>query len=201
MKKLLVGSALIGALLPCAVLAAEGEGYGALGIGRADLGSMYTQGPGHLNAFEKAKTGYKLFGGYQFSPNFALEGGHVDFGSHKGSGVDENGFTNPQPDVWKYSAYTISAVGLLPLDGGFSVLGKAGVAISKMGEYDSDGTTAINRNNSLLLGVGLNYDFGKAAFVRAEYEIFGKVGNGSGGPQATGRFKPKMFSLNVGIKF
>lgn len=203
MRKIVMVGAVIAAVLPFMAHAAGDDSgwYGGAGIGRAALGDMYTQGSGHLNSFESTKNGYKLFGGYQFNANFALEGGYVDFGTHKGSGVDENGFTNPEPDSWKFSAYTIAAVGMLPLGGDFSVFGKAGVASAKMGEYDSDGTTAINRNQSLLLGVGVKYDIGKMLFLRVEYENFGKVGSSSGGPQATGQFKPNMLSGSIGAKF
>lgn len=203
MRKIVMVGAVIAAVLPFMAHAAGDDSgwYGGVGIGRADLGNIYFRGPGQMNTFEYAKTGYKLFGGHQFNTNFALEGGYVDFGTHKGSGADEHGFTNPVPDSWKFSAYTIAAVGILPLGGDFSVFGKAGVALAKMGEYDSDGTTAINRNQSLLLGVGVKYGISKVLFLRAEYESFGKVGDPSGGPQATGQFKPNMLSGSIGAKF
>lgn len=198
-------SALLGCLvlIPCAAHAAD-EGsswYAGIGVGRADLGNMHSQSNPQFNFFDTTKTGYKLFGGYRFNANFALEGSYVDFGTHKGSATDEHGFTNPAPDSWKYSAYTIAAVGTLPLSGGFSVLGKAGVAIGKMGEYDSDGTTAVKRNQSLFLGVGMKYDFSKTLFMHAEYESFGTVGDSTSSPQSPGEFKPKMFSVSVGANF
>ena len=171
--------------------------YGSIGIGRAEL-SPAEDAP--WNFYDKTKTGYKGFGGYQFNKNFAFEGGYVNFGNHKGSIPDENGFTNPSPDSWKFSAYTAAAVGTLPLGNDLSALGKVGVAFGKMGEYDSDGTTAVKRKPTLLLGVGVRYDILKNVFMQAEYEYFGKVG-AAPGPQSPGQWKPSLLSASIGLSF
>lgn len=174
--------------------------YAGVGIGRAKIDKPYTR-VGRLNTLEKTKTGYKAFGGYRFNSNFAVEVAFNDFRVHSGSGIDENGFINPNPDAWKFSTYSLSAVGMLPLGNDFSALGKIGLAPGRMSEFDSDGTRATSKRKSILLGVGVNYDINKMMFVRAEYEHFGKVGNPMGGPNVTGEFQPTMLSVSVGAKF
>ncbi len=61
----------------------------------------------------------KLFGGYQLSPNFAVEAGVSDLGRIS----DENG------SIKSHGEY-VDAVGLLPLSARWSLLGSVGVRTS-----------------------------------------------------------------------
>lgn len=40
---------------------------------------------------DKRGTGFKLFGGYKLTPNFAIEGGYLGFGKSEATAVDETG--------------------------------------------------------------------------------------------------------------
>ena len=99
--------------------------------------------------------GGKVFAGYQFTPNFALEAGWTQLGkSDNGSGrVDANG------------AY-LDAVGIAPLDNKWSLLGRVGVTQMRVNTNlgDDSGTSGLK------YGLGVEYALSKQMAVRGEWE-------------------------------
>ena len=89
-------------------------------------------------------TGYKLYGGYKFNPNFALEGGYVDLGKF--------GFTaNTLPvgslngDI-RLRGFNLDAVGILPLTDRLSAQARIGLA-SMQARDTFSGTGAVGVSN------------------------------------------------------
>jgi OOP family OmpA-OmpF porin len=130
-------------------------------------------------------TGYKLFGGYQFNPYFALEGGYYDLGKF--------GFTaNTQPPATlngniKINGVDLDALGFIPFTEHFSAFGRIGMNYSNARDSFS-GNAPINvpqpdpgkRALNYKLGVGLQYEFTDALAMRLEaerYRIDDAVGN------------------------
>jgi OmpA-OmpF porin, OOP family len=108
-------------------------------------------------------TGGKVFAGYQFHPNFAVEAAYADLGSVGGSVRDVRG-----------QGGVIDAVGILPFGAwghDFNVFGKIGVADMRLKNGVDTGYKA-----GAHYGVGLGYNFTKALGVRVEAERFQKVG-------------------------
>jgi OmpA-OmpF porin, OOP family len=99
-------------------------------------------------------TAVKLYGGYQFHPNFAAELGYTDLGEV--SGVKGN-------------AWELSAVGLFPLANQFSLLGRLG---AYHGELKDGGS---NTKNGLTFGLGAQYDINRNIGVRAEWQRFNNM--------------------------
>jgi OOP family OmpA-OmpF porin len=131
-------------------------------------------------------TGWKLFAGYKFHPNFAVEGGYVDLG--KFSANTNITAVNGTPVVPTSLTFTIKAsegffvsgLGVWPVNNQFSVFGKLGgynmkteVTASILGINISN--TA--RNNGWLFGLGGQFDFTKNVGLRLEWERFNKVGD------------------------
>ena len=130
-------------------------------------------------------TGYKIFGGYQFNKNFALEGGYFDLGKF--------GFTATtipagtlHGDI-KLRGLNLDAVGILPITEKFSALGRIGVNYAQARDTFS-GTGAVNVTNPnpskndthYKVGLGLQYAFTESLAVRTElerYRINDAVGN------------------------
>jgi len=81
--------------------------------------------------------------GFQYNSNFAVEGEYVDLGRFSSAGV-----------AGKSDALGFGAVGILPLDEGFSVYGKLGVARSRTSTSVATGT---NRT-AATYGLGGQYD-------------------------------------------
>lgn len=129
--------------------------------------------------------GYKIFGGYKFNRNFALEGGYFDLGKF---GFTAN--TVPAGTLTgniKLRGLNLDAVGMLPITQKFSLLGRVGVNYAEATD-DFTGTGAVNvfnpnpsqRETNYKLGVGLQYDFTESLGVRVEaerYRVNDAVGN------------------------
>lgn len=129
--------------------------------------------------------GWKVFGGYQFAPWFALEGGYFNLG--------EFGFTaNTVPagtlrgDI-ELQGVNLDAVFLLPLNDWFSVFARGGVQFAEA-ETRFSGTGAVNvinadrdkRDTQYKYGGGLQFALTQRLALRAEaerYRINDAVGN------------------------
>ena len=130
-------------------------------------------------------TGGKVFGGYQFNRNFAVEGGYFDFAKF---GFTAN--TSPAGTLngnIKLNGVNLDAVGILPLTDRLSALGRVGV-ISAHARDSFSGTGAVGvsnpnpskRDTGYKIGVGLQYALNNSWSMRAELErnrINDAVGN------------------------
>ena len=129
---------------------------------------------------------FKLFGGYQFNKNFAVEAGYFNLG--------EFGFmatTVPAGTLSgkiKVQGLNVDAVGMLPLDNKFSVFGRLGLQYAQAKDnFSSTGAVPVLSNanpskNALnyKAGLGVQYDFNQSLGMRLEaerYRINDAVGN------------------------
>lgn len=83
-------------LMVCGVFAAsaaqaqvEGSGgYFGLSAGQVALQDYCESEPGlTVTSCDDGDTGYRVFGGYKFNRNFAVEGGYVNLGTYPASGT------------------------------------------------------------------------------------------------------------------
>lgn len=98
----------------------------------------------------------KIYGGYNFTPNFALEAGAARLGSMS----DPNGRIGA-------NAVFVDGVGTLPLADKWSLLGRAGIA-----RADFNGSVGNDSGTGLKLGAGVQYDLTRTMALRAEYEQY-----------------------------
>ena len=175
-----VVATLIGAGMLAACSAAWAQGATKVYVGAA-LGQTKTKNacegvPSTFTCDVKDNRAFKFFGGYQFTPNFALELGYHDLGAVKAS----NG------DTANLSALELSAVGSLPLANRFAVYGKLGVYNGES-QVDAVPVPAINppppstgwtggSNTDLTFGIGARYELTNAVAVRAEWQRFPGLG-------------------------
>lgn len=134
---------------------------------------------------DDSDTGFKLYGGYKFNKHFALEGGYFDLGKF--------GFTATTAPAGtldgsiKLRGVNLDAVGILPINEKFSVLGRFGLNYAEARDSFS-GTGAVSvanpspskRDTNYKFGAGLQYDFTKLLGMRAEaerYRVDDAVGN------------------------
>lgn len=130
-------------------------------------------------------TGYKLFGGYQFNPYFALEGGYFDLGQ-----FGYQATTVPAGTLngnIKLRGVNLDAVGFLPFTDKLSAFGRIGANYAQARDNFS-GTGFVNvadpspstRALNYKYGLGLEYRFTHAIAMRLEaerYRIDDAVGN------------------------
>jgi OOP family OmpA-OmpF porin len=129
--------------------------------------------------------GYKLYGGYQFNRNFAIEGGYFDLGKF--------GFTATTVPAGtlngsiKLRGFNLDAVGILPITEKFSALGRVGLNYAEARDHFS-GTGAVTvsnpnpskRDTNYKYGLGVQYAFTESLAMRVEaerYRIDDAVGN------------------------
>lgn len=137
-------------------------------------------------------TGFKLYGGYNFTQNFGLEAGYADLGKLERSAFDETVSIEPT------SVY-FAATGTVPLDAQFSLFGKAGVARTEVkGTVSGFGFRESGKENrtSGYFAVGAAYAINNNFSVVAEYEYFGKIYKEEGAD-----VKANMVSVGVRYKF
>ena len=128
---------------------------------------------------------YRLFGGYQFNRNFAIEAGLF--------GLGEFGFTsNTSPAGTldgriRLQGLSLDLVGTLPVSERLSIIGRVGAQGARARDtFSATGAVGVvdanPRKNAVnyKLGVGLQYEISRSMFVRGEaerYRVNDAVGN------------------------
>ncbi|HEV8334285.1 MAG TPA: outer membrane beta-barrel protein [Steroidobacteraceae bacterium] len=133
----------------------------------AGFGTTKINDDGFDDNVDDSDTGFKVFGGYSFNQNFAIEATYFDLGEASGSFDVGEDF-----DVG-ISGFGVAAVGVLPLSDMFSLFGKLGYA-----SYDIDAHVEIvgvgsgnasDSQSDLTYGAGAALSFGQFE-ARAEFE-------------------------------
>ncbi|MDP2094544.1 MAG: OmpA family protein [Hydrogenophaga sp.] len=129
--------------------------------------------------------GFKLYGGYQFGPYVAVEGGYFDLGRF---GYTAN--TVPAGTLdgeMRARGLNLDLVGTLPLTGKLSALARVGMNHARVNSrFSSTGAvqvinpTARKSETNVKYGLGLNYAFTEALAMRLEverYRVNDAIGN------------------------
>lgn len=127
---------------------------------------------------DNSDTAYKLFGGYQFNENFALEGGYFNLGKFGYTATTVPAGTSS--GNIKLSGLNLDAVGMLPVADRFSVFARLGLQYAQAkDDFSSSGAVGAPANPSpsknainYKAGVGVQYDFTQNLGMRAEAERY-----------------------------
>jgi OOP family OmpA-OmpF porin len=217
-SKLLVQSltALVLAGSSIAAMAADtGSWYAGIGIGSSkandmgtaaefDAGLLADYGITATTTIDESDTSWKLFAGYKFNENFAVEGSYADLGEATFGSIVTAPTTGSVSASWGAKAWSIAAVGILPVTDQLEVFGKIGghfsnVDLSATGSGGGS-TVTVSRDDDgygLLLGVGASYSLTKNIAVRAEWERYKDVGD----ENTTGKSDVDMMSVGIQYKF
>ncbi|WP_405231720.1 porin family protein [Lentisalinibacter salinarum] len=115
-------------------------------------------------SFDDTPIGWRVFAGYEFTPNFALEGGYLDSGEAEDTILGED----VEADL---TAWTLTGLGILPINDSWKVFGK-------LGYYDGEsevsvlGFSAEDDESGLTLGAGTRYDVTQQFSVRADFDWY-----------------------------
>jgi OOP family OmpA-OmpF porin len=162
-KKALATALLAGfAALPTLAMAQAKGGNAELGFyAGASVGQSKAE-CGAASGCDDKDTAYRIFGGYKFHPNIAVEGGYAPLGEVSGGGFK-----------LESNAWDIVGVGSWPLGNNFSILGKLGfynAEVKLSGPASGKKTTT-----DLTYGIGGQYDFNRNLGLRLEWNRYSKV--------------------------
>ena len=170
-----------------------GGWYSGLRVGRSQIGisdnSLAVTGAAASNLFtSESSTGYKLYGGYQFNRNFALEGGYTDLGRFDLGRDAAAPMLGSIASNIRSSGLHLDVVGIVPLQNGLSLFGRLGT-IYAMG--NSSISTSVGAAPLLTLtdlnprrsewnsryGLGASYDLPNNLGLRFGYERINNLGD------------------------
>lgn len=148
----LAGAALAGNLAFAPAAHAEG-----LYIGGSAGGSHFKGNNVGGVQTDRSSTGTKLFGGYQLTPNIAVEAGYADLGKFKSSAGQ-----------LKSQGVYLDAVGTVPIAGPWSALGRVGVYNGKV----DNSLIGSDRGTNIKVGAGVQYAIDRNLSVQGEWERY-----------------------------
>jgi OmpA-OmpF porin, OOP family len=165
MKKI-IAAALLSSVFAAPAYAEGGGFYGAL-----DLNTWSLSDKGSAS---DPSTGYRIAGGYHFTPNWGAELGYSVSGNGDLGGQNYN-----------VESTQIAVTGTLPLNPQFDLFAKLGYAMNKLTGDAISGCSNCSKDD-YLYGIGAQYNINKKVGIRVQYEELGKVtDSGSGDPKAT----------------
>lgn len=164
----------------------------------------------HVSGYTSSSDGdhiaWKLFAGYEFNSNWAVEAGYTNFGSVKYTWLNA-------PDIGKQerqdSAWSLAVKGALPVSEEIKLFAKLGLTLNRNEtKYDETisgiyyrAADSVNTHTDTLVGVGAEYLPMKNFGVRAEYEKYGRFGDGFDDPNGNGRTNIDLWSVSTFYKF
>jgi len=167
----------------------EGRGgpYVGIGLGASNL----DVDPGSYGSRDADNGVLKLYGGYQFTEHFGIEGGYVRTGhveeTHSVDGVDVVGTAKTR------AAYVV-ATGVLPVTDAFSVTGRLGAAFGDVndGDLPPAPNSVYGSEVSLMAGVGVQYRLSERLSLALDYDHIGKESK---------RVSAETYSLTISRRF
>ncbi|MDR3391994.1 MAG: porin family protein [Sulfuriferula sp.] len=174
---------LLSAMVAAPVFAADDGFYAGLGIGDGKLGVNTITG---LSKSSDLVVGGIV--GYQINRNFAAEMQYTGIGKA----------TDTVGNTVKGDAFSLTAVGTLPLNESFDLYGKLGVADSKTTTSAGFAGTGTSRT-ALTYGIGAQYNVNARAGVRLGWDRYGAATADATGTKTN--FNADVFGVSAIIKF
>lgn len=146
-----------------AAVAADFKPHYSIGIGAATANNQLT---------DNYRVTPKIFGGYEFTPNWGVEAGYTYFNARERSygmweGIDQT-FS-----IKGYSTY-VAGKYTLPVTDRFAAYGKLGVSHSERESSSAQWGKYTERDTGLYGGLGVQYKLSEHLSALAEYERYGK---------------------------
>jgi len=171
--KTIAGVLLVSGGLAASQAYAQEKFYAGAGVGSSSIDESIAAGLIDSGPVDGKSNGFKVFGGYRFNPNLAVELALVNLGKASYSGTFlGDPVTGGQVKV---SGLNASAVALYPVNPGFELFAKAGLFAWNAKASDTTGGVPFSAKDdgaSLSLGIGANYYFTKNVGARIEWEHF-----------------------------
>lgn len=167
-------ASIVGAFALLFATTASAQGYFGGSLGQSDYDDDITSGLITSGSVDGSDTGFKIFGGYRFTPHVGAELALVNFGTARYSG-DFFGtpVTGGKIDVW---GYNVSAVLSFPLGQRASVFGKLGLFLWESEVNDVTGGAPFGETvrgwDGGSFGIGAAWSLAHRLSARVEWELF-----------------------------
>jgi len=159
--------------------------------------------PFTCNSSNDTATGWKVFGGYQFSKYLAAEAGYFDLGKFKTSatGLFQGFGGSTVTTQFHPTGFNVDAIGTLPLGEGFGLLARVGLFRWTLKSELNVNTIAVSSSEtkseiSADFGLGAKWDFARNMGARVEWQRFTSIGSGD-----TGKSDVDLISLSLLYRF
>jgi len=212
-KTTILAAAALAAILAAGPAAAQDSGW-YIGGGGAMTNAKFSQGDftnlatGTFSA-DDSEFGLRIFGGYRVTPNWGFEFGASSLGSYDLH--YNNGGAGTAVYQYDAAALTAALTARLPLGGGVSVNGRAGLAftVAAIDLKVNNGTASpplctsggysdcTSTSTNFYWGLGGQFDITPSWAIRLDYDNYGEVGS----QYETGRAKIDAISLSVQYTF
>lgn len=151
------------------------------------------------SSVDDTDTGWKIFGGYKFNPNFAIEGNYADLGELSIKSIVTAPSSATINTSWEAKTWALSAVGIVPLAYKFDIFGKVGFQYWDVDYKRSAPARASESDNGtdLTYGIGADYNFTDRFALRAEWELYQNIGDSN----KTGESDVEMWSAGLQFSF
>lgn len=172
----------------------SGQWYAGAGLGQAKVKDLCSFASGI--PCDDTDTAMKIFGGYKVNQNFAVEVAYADLGKAT------LGIPGASAE-YKATTWDILAVGMIPINQQFSVLGKIGMANWNVDagynlSLASLGSGSVSASGSdVTYALGVQYDFSNQVGLRGEWQHYSNVGDDN----TTGQSDVDVIGASVLFRF
>lgn len=150
-----------------------------------------------IGGCDNSDQGWKVYGGYQFTPHWGAEVGYLDFGRQRWAVAV--GGALPATAEAEITAWQLVGTGTYPITPEFAVFGKLGLYRSSA-DVRASGTgvsvSASGDSTDYMWGVGARWNFGRNLSMRIEWERFNNTGSNT-----TGTTDMDMLSIGAMFRF
>lgn len=166
-KLAVLSVALIGSAAVYAEAGAENGLQLGIDAGRAEANKACD----HILDCDNSDTSVRVDVGYQFNKNWSAELGYTSFGTLFKS--HDSNFNASQ----KANAWTLSAIGAIPLSDSFSLFGRVGAARYETNNSGSVQGIPVKDREEVkpYFGAGVKFDLTKNFALRAEYQYYADI--------------------------
>ena len=200
----------LGTLAAIVAIPASAQWYAAVGVGSSSITGMNGSGAvtattnGTISGFSNETT-WKLYGGYQFTPNWGLEAQYTDLGKRSGTLTLSGAVVGTAGLSASASEWGLAGTGTIPLSNNFYLMGKLGASRNRTDNVTATiGAVSLAGNaqnkTGLLAGLGIGYNINKNLGIRLEYEDFGKFSS-NGGINGTSSIRADNWAISLKYAF
>ena len=185
------------------LLGAWGQAQADIDNAAIDAGVRASGAATSVTSSDDRVSAWKLGAGYQFSRHFALEVSYADFDGFSTTTTT----TGPAGTILGEidgKAYSLDAVGILPLNPNFDLFAKIGAHYwdvdARVAAVVGGATATINSSDDgtdWKFGVGARWNFTPSFGVQLEWERYNNVGNSN----TTGKSDIDMVTVGLRLKF